>query len=82
LTDLRAARTPRGVELTWTPSPEQDVTTYVVAYGPSDQSLGQRRTVREPRFLLPALPPGTHVAVKAINQRGLEGWDWARWVVE
>jgi hypothetical protein len=22
--------------------------------------------------------PGTMVSVKAVNQRGLEGWDWAR----
>jgi hypothetical protein len=31
---------------------------------------------------LPALPAGTNIAVKAVNARGLEGWDWARIVLQ
>jgi hypothetical protein len=31
---------------------------------------------------LPALPPGTQISVKAVNSRGLEGWDWARVLVQ
>ena len=30
------------------------------------------------RVTLPRVPPGTIVSVKAVNARGLEGWDWAR----
>jgi len=28
------------------------------------------------------LPAGTAISVKAMNSRGLEGWDWARTVVQ
>ena len=35
-------------------------------------------TVNAARATLPAVPAGTQVAVKAVNARGLEGWDWAR----
>ncbi len=78
LKDLNAARTGSGVELTWTPSPEQGITGYVVAYGPDDDPLHTRVTVTGPRATLPAVPAGTQIAVKAVNRRGLEGWDWAR----
>jgi len=37
--------------------------------------------VTEPRAKISGIAPGTTVAVKAINDRGLEGWDWARVVV-
>ena len=30
------------------------------------------------KVVLPVLPAGTIVSVKAVNSRGLEGWDWAR----
>jgi hypothetical protein len=30
---------------------------------------------------LPAVPAGVEVRVKAVNQRGLEGWDWAQVVI-
>jgi hypothetical protein len=35
-------------------------------------------TVTSPRATLPTLRAGWQVAVKAVNARGLEGWDWAR----
>jgi hypothetical protein len=38
--------------------------------------------VSEPRAQLPDVVPGTVVAVKAVNARGLEGWDWARLTIE
>ncbi len=80
LKDLRATRTTKGIELTWTPSPETGVTTYVVAYGPASDPLQRRITVRTPRAMLPVLAASTQIAVKAVNRRGLEGWDWARTV--
>ena len=52
--------------------------TYVVAYGPASDPLKTRVTVAGPGATLPSLPAGTQVAVKAVNARGLEGWDWAR----
>jgi Tol biopolymer transport system component len=82
LADVRVARTPRGgVQVTWSPSPERDVESYVVTYRAPDNSTQRRLTVRAPRATLPALPPGTSIAVKAVNRRSLEGWDWARGTV-
>ena len=49
---------------------------------------GQRAAARADdgdgaRAVLPAgLPAGTQIAVKAVNGRGLEGWDWARTVLQ
>ena len=82
LKGLKAARSGTGVEVTWTPSPETGVKSYIVAYGPATDPLRTRVTVASPKAVLPGLPAGTHVAVKAVNGRGLEGWDWARAVVQ
>ncbi len=78
LTNLRAAKTARGVDVTWTPSPEAGVTSYVVAYGPASNALQQRVTTKTASVTLPALASGTSIAVRAVNRRGLVGWDWAR----
>jgi hypothetical protein len=78
LKGLAIAATPAGVKATWTASPEKGVTSYVVAYGPGANPLKTRLTVPGPTAMLPPLPAGTQISVKAINSRGLEGWDWAR----
>ena len=82
LKDLKVAKSPGGVELSWAPSPESSVQSYVVAYGPATDPLRTRLTVKSAGARLPAMPAGTHVAVKAVNSRGLEGWDWVRAVVQ
>jgi hypothetical protein len=66
--------------VTWTPSPEKGVAAYIVAWGPPDKPEAQQIRVTKPAAVVKA-PPGTVVSVKAVNQRGLEGWDWARAVV-
>jgi len=82
LADLKAERSPAGVTLRWTPSPESSVKSYVIAYGPAADPLRTRTTVTTAQATLPALPAGTNIAVKAVNARGLEGWDWARIVLQ
>jgi Tol biopolymer transport system component len=69
-----------GVTVSWTPSPEKDVRSYLVAYGAEDAPAKQL-SVKAPRVSLPPLAAGTVVRVKAVNAKGLEGWDWARVVV-
>ena len=64
--------------LSWTPSLEKGVTSYIVATGPASDPLRRRVTVAEPRVMLEQMAPGTIVSVKAVNARGLEGWDWAK----
>jgi hypothetical protein len=83
--------------VTWAPSPEKDVTSYIVAYDPTSPArrssvsntasgggapMSRRVTVTAPRAKLAGVSPGSIVAVKAVNARGLEGWDWARVTVQ
>jgi hypothetical protein len=63
--------------LSWAPSAESGIASYVVAYGPPSDRYRHRLTVTQPRAVLPQIAPGTTVSVKAVNARGLEGWDWA-----
>jgi Tol biopolymer transport system component len=63
--------------LSWTPSPEQGVTGYLVSWGTEAKPDAQQIRASKPTASI-KVGPGTRVAVKAINQRGLEGWDWAR----
>jgi hypothetical protein len=67
--------------LSWTPSPEQGVDGYIVAYGPPAKPEERRQSVPNPTVTLPNISPGTIVSVKAVSKKGFEGWDWARVVV-
>ena len=67
----------KTAELSWTPSPEKSVRNYIVAYGPNNGPT-QRLKASGPRATLRDVKPGTVVSVKAVNARGLEGWDWSR----
>ncbi len=83
LTGLKVANyAGKAATVTWTPSPEKGVRGYVVAFGPAKNPQARRLTVPGATATLPAVDPGTVVSVKAVNQRGLEGWDWARVVVK
>jgi hypothetical protein len=80
VTGLAAERTSSGVVVRWAPNPEGDIRDYIVQW--RDQS-GTVRTVRtaQPRATLAAVPASTVVQVKAVNRRGLDGWDWGRFQV-
>lgn len=80
LKSVTATASRAGAVIAWTPSPERDVTAYVVRRWvngqPRDRRVdGQKSTVR-------GLVAGDAVWVKAVNARGLEGWDWQRTVVK
>jgi len=78
LTALKA----QGKVVTWNPAVEKGVVRYIVRYGPAEDPMRNTVTVTNPRATLQSLQAGWHVAVKAVNARGLEGWDWARAVVQ
>jgi hypothetical protein len=82
LKDLKVERAGESATVSWTASPEKSVTSYVVATGPASGPLTVRTTVKTPRATLAGVAPGSVVAVKAVNARGLEGWDWARVMVQ
>ena len=65
------------VKLSWAPSPEKGVTGYIVAFGPPTKPETGRVRVLKPAATLTGIAPGTIIAVKAVDARGLEGWDWA-----
>ena len=81
--DLKVAGQPGGaVSVTWTESLEEDVSGYIVAWGPPDAPLRNTMRVTKPAATIPGAAPGMAVSVKAVNARGLEGWDWARAVIK
>ena len=81
LGEPRAQRTGSAVEVGWNPALERDVTGYRVIWGPPGDEAAHTVTVTEPRARLEGVPAGSVVAVKAVNARGMESWDWARVVV-
>jgi hypothetical protein len=78
LKDLKVERSGQALTVSWTASPEKGVTSYIVATGPASGPLTARTTVKAPRATLSGIAAGSIVAVKAVNARGMEGWDWAR----
>ncbi len=81
LTELSATRSGTDVTLRWSASPERDVTAYVVEVSPPNGGAVQSLRVPGPSATVPNVAAGSTVAVKAVNARGLMGWDWARTVV-
>lgn len=67
-----------GFSATWTPSPERGIVRYRVTYGPTDAPSRWSLSVTTPRAVLPHARRGMIVSVKAVNRRGLDGWDWGR----
>jgi len=82
LAGLKVARAAGAAEVSWTPAVEKDVAGYIVSFGPVADPMRKTVRVKEPRVRLADAPTGTQVAVKAVNRRGLEGWDWARGAVK
>jgi len=67
-----------GTQARWTPALERNTSRYLVRWGPAEDPMRYAATVAAPRATLTGAKPGWKVAVKAVNARGLEGWDWAR----
>jgi hypothetical protein len=69
-------------KVSWTASPERGVTEYVLTYGPANTPDSRQMRVKATTASVPGAAPGTVIQVKAINAKGLEGWDWAKVVVK
>ncbi len=67
--------TAKGTAVTWTASPEKSVKSYVVSYNHREEKVTQ------PHVNLPGLKPGDTVMVRAVNAKGMQGWDWTRLTV-
>jgi Zn-dependent M28 family amino/carboxypeptidase len=77
LKGLEATRQGKAVEVRWTAAPEKEVRHYLVRYT-AEGGAERTVTVAAPNATLEGVRAGTVIAVKAVNARGLEGWDWAR----
>jgi hypothetical protein len=81
LTDVDARATATGARATWHPAVEKGIARYIVTYGPESEPSLRRLVVTSPSATLPGAKAGWRVAVKAVNARGVEAWDWARTTV-
>lgn len=70
-----------GTTATWARAVEKGTMRYLVRWGPAEDPMRHSATVSTPRATLTGAKPGWVVAVKAVNARGMEGWDWARAVI-
>lgn len=68
----------KTAELRWPAAPENAVRSYVIAYGPASEPLRHTITVTGPNATISGIEPGMVVSVKAVGDRGVEGWDWAK----
>jgi len=83
LAGLRTSRIEGNALLVeWTASPEKDIANYEITWGPASDPARQRTESTSPRIVLRDVPMGSVVQVRAVNRRGLAGWDWARSTVE
>lgn len=83
LADLKVDSVSNGtVKVSWTPSPEKGITGYLVASAPANGPEGKPAKVSSPSATVTGAMPGTVISVKAVNAKGLEGWDWARVTVK
>lgn len=79
---LAVTTAPGGATATWTPSPETGVTGYLVTWGPATNPGRHTLRATQPKVTLAGATAGSAVRVKAINAKGMEGWDWARATVK
>jgi hypothetical protein len=83
LADLKVDSVSNGAaKISWKAAPEKGITSYIIAYGPATNPEAQQMKVTAPTATVPKVSPGTVISVKAVNSRGLEGWDWARVAVK
>jgi hypothetical protein len=62
----------KGSEVSWTASLEKGITAYVVSHA------GREQKVTATHANISGLKAGDTLMVRAVNSRGLQGWDWAR----
>jgi hypothetical protein len=83
LTNLKVQAASGGsAAVSWTPAAEKGIASYIVTYGPPANPMLHRLTVTTAHATLASAPKGTRVAVKAVNARGMAGWDWAHAEIE
>lgn len=67
-----------SADITWDPAPEADIAHYLVTYGPVGEHARRELSTTTNEVTIEDVPPGTGIFVRAVNNRGMNGWDWAR----
>jgi hypothetical protein len=67
-----------ALRVEWMASPEKEIAHYEITWGPADNPTRQRTQSTSPRIVLRGVPAESVVQVRAVNRKGLVGWDWAR----
>jgi hypothetical protein len=67
-----------AAELRWPPSREGGVAHYEVTWGPESDPTLHRMIAPTAHARVLGAAPGMVVQVRAVNRRGLVGWDWSR----
>jgi hypothetical protein len=65
-----------NLDLSWTAAPERGIRRYRISYT-NAAGQTQQREVQTPSVRLEGVAAGSRVSVKAVNDQGLESWDWA-----
>ncbi len=81
ITGLQATASDNGAALSWTPAPETGIVAYLITWGTVENPALHSLRVTQPHATVPGVSAGTVVRVKAVNAKGMEGWDWARGTV-
>ncbi len=76
LRDVTVTKDGDAVVARWRPAVERDVTGYQLRYTRRDGTTGTM-DVTDATARLTDIKAGTSVQVRAVNRRGLSGWDWA-----
>ena len=66
------------IEISWAAAQERDHARYLVQVDPPGNGAPRTITVTAPRAVLTGIVPGSEIAVRAANRRGLPSWDAAR----
>jgi hypothetical protein len=79
ITGLTATRGTDGtVDAKWNTALERGVASYRVRWQDAEGKVGGTQVVKGTTARLKAVPEGATIQVRAIGDRGIEGWDWAR----
>jgi DNA-binding beta-propeller fold protein YncE len=80
--NVQVTRRGAALEVRWDALPEQDISEYIVEFGPVGAPARGTVRAREPRAVLQGVVAGEEVRVSAVNTRGAPAWDRARIHIE
>jgi hypothetical protein len=75
---VRATRLRDVVTVRWEAAPEPDVREYVARWRAADGTVGETQTTTARVIDFRGVPADATVEVRAVDGRGLAGWDWGR----